>query len=104
MNDLADEFRKYTANRNFATMRAVFFWALRKNIIDGENPCIGDDTFKTKARERFILPGDEFARFAKALNEEPNETIRDFFWMCLFTGARRANVLAMEWRARSISS
>ncbi|MBX9689664.1 MAG: site-specific integrase [Candidatus Obscuribacterales bacterium] len=62
-----------------------------------ENPCTGIKTFKTQARERFIQPGDEFERFANALNNEENETLRDFFWMCLFTGARCSNVLAMEW-------
>lgn len=97
VNDTGDEFGKYAANRTYNTMRAVFSWALRKNIIDGDNPCIGVDTFKARARERFILPGDEFEKFANELNKYPNDSVRDFFWMCLFTGARRANVLAMEW-------
>jgi len=97
VNDNGEEFGHYTANRTYSTMRAVFSWALRKDIINGGNPCLGVDVFKTRARERFIQPGVEFQKFAKALNEEPNETVRDFFWMCLFTGARRANVLAMEW-------
>jgi integrase len=97
VNDVGDEYGRHTANRTFNTLRAVFSWGLRKEIIDGDNPCIGVDLFHTQPRERFIHPGDEFERFANALNEEPSETIRDFFWMCLFTGARRANVLAMEW-------
>ena len=59
--------------------------------------CIGVDRFKTRARERFVQPGDEYVRFAAALIQEPKETIRDFFWMCLFTGARRSNLLSMEW-------
>ena len=97
VNDVGEDFGKYTANRNYNIMRAVFSWALRKEILTGDNPCAGVDVFKTKARERFIQPGKEFEAFAEALNKEPNDTIRDFFWMCLFTGARRANVLAMEW-------
>jgi integrase len=97
VNDMGAEYGKHTANRTFNTMRAVLSWALRKELIAGQNACHGVDTFKVQARERFILPGDEFQKFADALNQEPNATIRDFFWMCLFTGARRANVLEMEW-------
>jgi integrase len=52
---------------------------------------------RIQARERFIMPGDEFERFAEAVNEEPKELFRDFFWMCLFAGARKSNILAMEW-------
>ena len=32
-----------------------------------------------------------------ALDEEPNDTARDFFRVALFTGARRGNVLEMRW-------
>jgi integrase len=96
LHDVGDEFGRYAANRTYNMLRAVF--ALRKNLISGDNPCIGVDTFKAKSRERFILPGDEFARFAEALNTETNETVRDFIWMCLFTGARKSNVLSMQWQ------
>jgi integrase len=94
---LARSSGKHAANRNFNTMRAVFTWGLSNGLIAGDNPCTGMKSFKTTARERFIQPGDEFKRFATALDAEENITIRDFFWMCLFTGARCSNVLSMEW-------
>lgn len=97
VNNLSNEHGKHTANRNYDTMRAVFGWANRKDIISMDNPCIGVDRFRTQARERFVQPGEEFNRLAEAINKEESATIRDFFWMCIFTGARRANVLAMEW-------
>lgn len=97
LNNLAKSSGKHTANRNFNTFRAVISWSIGQGIYTGESPCLGVNTFKTNARERFIQPGDEFKKFAKALDAEPNETIRDFFWMCLFTGARCSNVLSMEW-------
>lgn len=97
LNNLAVTNGKHTANRNYNTFRAVFTWAISKGIMVSENPCTGIKTFKTQARERFLQPGEEFERFAIALNNEENETLRDFFWMCLFTGARCSNVLAMEW-------
>lgn len=102
LNSLATTNGKHTANRNFNTFRAVFTWAIGRGMVLSENPCAGVKTFKTQARERFLQPGDEFERFAKAVNSEPNETLRDFFWMCLFTGARCSNVLAMEWSQISL--
>ncbi len=58
---------------------------------------IGRTPFKSKPRERFIQPGEEFKKFAIALNAEPYQHIRDFFWMCLYTGARVSNVMSMRW-------
>lgn len=92
-----DRSKKHSANRALDQMKAVINFGRRKDLVACDNPCIGVDKFPTKARERFIQPGDEFAKFAKALAEEPNETWRDFFWMSLFVAARRANVLAMAW-------
>ncbi|MBS2005763.1 MAG: tyrosine-type recombinase/integrase [Cyanobacteria bacterium SZAS TMP-1] len=97
--DLAGEGRKKkgTANRAYDQMKAVINYGKRKDLVDCDNPCVGVDKFPTQSRERFIQPGDEFAKFAKALAEEPNETWRDFFWISLFVAARRSNVLAMAW-------
>ncbi|CAN5319945.1 tyrosine-type recombinase/integrase [soil metagenome] len=97
--DVAGEGRlkKGTANRAYDQMKAVINYGKRKDLIACDNPCIGVDKFPARSRERFIQPGDEFARFAKALIEEPNETWRDFFWLSLFVAARRSNVLAMAW-------
>ena len=97
--DLAGEGRKkkHTANRSFDQLKAVINFGKRKDLVYCDNPCIGVDKIPTKSRERFIQPGDEFARFAQALADEPNETWRDFFWLSLFVAARRSNVLAMAW-------
>jgi len=97
VNNLARTNGKSTSTRNYNTMRAVFAWSIGQGIIPAENPCQGITTFKSKARERFIQPGEEFKKFADALNAEPYPLIRDFFWMCLYTGARVSNVMAMRW-------
>jgi integrase len=52
--------------------------------------------FQEPARDRF-LQADELSRFFKALASEPNDTLRDFFYVCLLTGARRSNVQSMRW-------
>lgn len=62
----------------------------------GPNPCVGIDRFKTESRERFIKP-EELVSFFQSLAEETNETIRDYLFISILTGARQANVLAMRW-------
>ena len=39
----------------------------------------------------------EGAKILEALAAEENDTMRDYFLLSLLTGARRSNVLAMEW-------
>ena len=41
---------------------------------------------------------DHLPRFCQAVHDEPNELFRDFVWLALMTGQRRANVLAMTWQ------
>ncbi len=85
----------YSANRTLSLLTTVFNKAIEWGW-EGINPCLGIKKFKEKSRDRFIQ-GDEIVRFFSALNEEPNETFRDFFHICLLTGARRRNVQSMHW-------
>jgi integrase len=84
-----------TANRVKALVSSIFGWAISAGLWD-KNPTIGIKFNKEKFRDRFIQ-GDELPRFFQALAEETNETMRDYFLLSLLTGARRANVLAMQW-------
>ncbi len=85
-----------TANRVLTLLRAMYNWAKREDLFEGENPTNDIDKFSEKSRERFLQP-DEMPRFFRALADEPNETVRDFVLMCLLTGARRSNVQEMRW-------
>ena len=87
---------KYAANRTLALLRTVYNKAIDWGW-EGTNPCIGVKKFKEKSRDRFIQ-GDEMQKFFEALNAELNETFKDFFYISLLTGARRGNVLEMNWR------
>jgi integrase len=87
----------YTANRLLALLSTVFNFAINNFALSVANPCLGIKKFKEKSRERFIQ-GDEILRFFQALNQEPNEVFRDFFYICLLTGARRRNVQSMNWQ------
>lgn len=98
----------HQANRALALLSHVFNWAAKSSkltatgkdtgepLFSGENPAKGVDKFPVEPRERW-LRSDEAPAFFEALEAEPNETLRDFVWLDLYTGARRGNVLAMRW-------
>jgi integrase len=86
---------KYTANRVVEVLSAMFNKAIAWDW-QGVNPAAKVEPFRERQRERFLQP-EELHAFAKALNAEANETVRDYIWISLLTGARRANVQAMRW-------
>lgn len=83
------------ANRVLALISSIFGWAMSAGVVEA-NPIKGIKRNRETSRDRF-LQSDELPRFFKALGEEENETMRDYFLLSLLTGARRANVLAMQW-------
>jgi integrase len=87
---------KYAANRMLELLHALFVKAIDELGVQIPNPAKGVKPFQEKSRERFLHP-DEFPKFWKALESEPSVVCRDFFKVCLFTGARRGNVLTMRW-------
>ena len=84
-----------TANRVKALLSSVFGWAISAGLWES-NPALGIKLNKENSRDRFIQ-GDELPRFFQALADEQNDTMRDYFLLSLLTGARRSNVLAMQW-------
>lgn len=84
-----------TANKILALLSTVFGRAIEWSYAE-LNPVRGLKRYPEKKRDRFLQRG-ELPRFFEALAALPNATARDFFLMCLFTGARRNNVLAMRW-------
>jgi integrase len=89
------------ANRVLALLSVVFNRAIEWGITEA-NPCTHIRRNQEKSRDRF-LQSDELPRFFAALDVEPNTTMRDFFWLSLLTGARRADVLSMEWSEISLT-
>jgi integrase len=63
---------------------------------DGTNPTTGVQKFKEKSRDRFIQPS-EMSYILQALNEEENDTLRDFISILFYTGARKTNTKMMRW-------
>jgi integrase len=89
------EYGKYAANRLLACISTIYNKMINWGLT-GTNPVTGIQKFKEQKRDRFILH-DELPKFMEALEMEPNRAMRDFFLMCLYTGARCGNVLSMEW-------
>lgn len=85
-----------TANRVIALVSSVFGRAIEWGIYNQQNPATKIKKFQENSRDRF-LQRDELPRFFNALAQEPNDQLRRFFLLCLFTGARRGNVLSMRW-------
>lgn len=86
----------YAANKALRLLRTIFNAAIAEDLFAGPNPATSIEWFKEQSRERRLMLS-EIPTFLKAVEEEPNETLRDFVMMSLLTGARRSNVLAMRW-------
>ncbi len=87
--------RPGAANRVLALLSTVFNKA-RLIGYDAPNPVAGVPRFKENSRERFIT-AEEMPRFFAALDAEPDQTWKDYFYTCLWTGARSGNVKSMRW-------
>jgi len=96
-NKINTESGGYQANRIHSLIRGMYYKAIDWGFFNSTNPAKGIIRFKEESRSRF-LEVDELQAFFKSVAEENNETIRDYVLISLLTGARRANVLSMEWK------
>ena len=87
---------KTWANRMVALVRTMFNLAFDWGHHPGPNPASRIKFFKEVKRDRFVKP-DELPRLWKALQNEPNPYVRGAFFIALLTGARRSEVLGMQW-------
>ena len=92
---------RYAANRLVALLSAVYSKGQKWQLVS-ENPAKGVTRFREKPRERFLL-GDELPQFFTALENESDGDLRDYIWLSLLTGARKANVLGMRWEDIDLS-
>jgi hypothetical protein len=96
-----DENGLYQANRLLERISSIFNRAIEWGW-QGTNPSHGVRKFREKSRDRFLQP-DELPRFFMALDEEDNQTAKDYIMLSLLTGGRKANVLAMRWEEISFN-
>jgi len=94
--DLKEKEGHHTANRVFELLRALFNKMNEWKLFGGTNPCEGIHKFKETKRSRFVT-GEELPLFFKALAEVEHASFKAFILLLLLTGARRENVLSMQW-------
>ncbi|MEI8296027.1 MAG: tyrosine-type recombinase/integrase [Alphaproteobacteria bacterium] len=86
----------YQANRLLERIKAIYNKAIEWGW-EGTNPAKGVKKCKEKSRKRFLHP-DELPSFFESLELEKNDTIKDYVYISLLTGARKTNVLEMRWK------
>jgi integrase len=64
---------------------------------NGENPAQYIKKYKEISRDRYLQP-NEIQRFFISVQQEPNITLKNYFYLLLFTGARKTNLLSMKWQ------
>lgn len=86
-----------TANRVLALLRSIYNKMIDWKLYTGDNPCAGIVKFNEISRDRFVT-GNELPRFMAALNKVNHPDFTDYVLLSLYTGMRRANVLALRWQ------
>ena len=85
----------------------MFSLAVRWRMRD-DNPARGIEKNYEAKRKRYLKDdgelGHELARLTKALAAYPEQRIANIFRLLLLTGARRGEVLAMEWGALDLGA
>lgn len=84
------------ANRMVALTRCMFNLAVDWGLHPGPNPAARIKLFKEQSRDRFVTPA-ELPKLWTAMKAEPNPYVRGALFVGLLTGARRSEVLGMEW-------
>jgi len=98
--DITENHGPYVANRAFEAVRGTINWQIKRYRyalpIGFVNPCYGVEKNRERPR-RTILRPIEIPALANAIAAETDPVVRAFFWMCLYTGARRGELLALTW-------
>jgi integrase len=90
------------ANRMVALVRMMFHLAEEWGLHPGPNPAARIRMFQEVERARYLTP-QELPVFFTALSKEPSPFIRAALLTALLTGARRTEVLTMEWSHVSLT-
>lgn len=90
---LTQKVKPATANRILAIIKTVY----NQELPDSPNPTKGIKMFTEESRERFLRP-EELRAFFTALDDQVTpEYLKDYVLLSLYTGARKSNVLSMQW-------
>ncbi|MDD5718946.1 MAG: tyrosine-type recombinase/integrase [Candidatus Krumholzibacteria bacterium] len=99
--DIGAAGKERTANWTLACLRCMFNVAIDTDQLAGPNPTAGAKQYKETPRDRY-LTREEIARLYQSLEHDAQATadwtVHDAAKLLLLSGARKMNVLAMEWR------
>jgi integrase len=88
----------YVANRATQALRAAWNYGRKYGQIPRqlENPFAGIELNKERVRQTILEP-HQFPKFAKALDAITNPFARAYLWLLFYTGARRTELLRLQW-------
>jgi len=88
----------YEANRAKSLISKMWECAREWGLIaeDAMNPSRGVESFPEVERKRYVRE-DELPKLAKSIEQEPNIYVRAAFWIFLFTGLRKSELLRAKW-------
>ena len=104
MHRKATEKAPYEANRALQLLRASINFALSDggwkpaDLAEGENPATRIKLNHEKPRREWVRP-EELPALVNAIAAEDNPWMRAYFQMALYTGARKSELLELEWPA-----
>mgnify|MGYP000035458963 FL=1 len=100
-NRISDTNGNYQANHVLELIRAMFNKMISWGW-NGQNPTVGIHKHKSVKRSRFIQP-EELPVFYRQL-KTCEQYVQDIVMLSLLTGARKSNVMAMNWKDISFIS
>lgn len=100
-NKISDTNGNYQANHILELIRAMFNKMISWGW-SGQNPTVGIHKHKSVKRSRFIQP-EELPVFYRQL-KTCEQYVQDIVMLSLLTGARKSNVMAMNWKDISFMS
>ena len=92
----------YEANRTVQLLRAAINWMITEldwpasDLQGGGNPAAGIKLNHEKSRKEWVRP-QELPALVEAIESEPNDWIRAYFLILLYTGARKSELLNLRW-------
>ena len=88
----------YSANPALQALRAAINWQIAEGSLptDFRNPCVGVGLNHEKPRDVILQP-NELPTLAKAIDAHPDIYARTFVWLAIYTGARRNELLKLQW-------
>lgn len=87
----------HAANKALVLLRHIFNKGIEWGV-DISNPTVGIKKYRVQSRDRF-LNANEVMKFFQSVYAYPNEYVKAYVLISLFTGQRRSNVLSMSWQS-----